>query len=192
MKIILSIIYLDINIEPALGQKVVEITFKFSKGLKMKVDPDYMKWGIIVTGSGYSLMMVNASNWISINGFEPNPLPLTVVIECYVMGLQSVTNINYFDFVFFTLGKFQVFWQVTKYEWWKKNFQNFWRNYTNWMSGILHLFKPKLMLQENSKYNENHFHSEAFPEKIYGEQVFVVHVLGICMHLFSPLNLAEQ
>ena len=27
----------------AVGQKVVEITFKFSKGLKMKVDPDYMK-----------------------------------------------------------------------------------------------------------------------------------------------------
>ena len=48
------------------------------------------------------------------------------------------------------------------------------------------------MLQENSKYNENHFHSEVSPEKIYGEQVFVVHVLGICMHLFSPLNLAEQ
>ena len=60
------------------------------------------------------------------------------------------------------------------------------------MSGILNLFKPKLMLQENSKYNENHFHSEVLMEKIYGEQVFVVHVLGICMHLFSPLNLAEQ
>ena len=41
IKIIL--IYNDINIVLALGQKVVEITFKFSKGLKMKVDPDYMK-----------------------------------------------------------------------------------------------------------------------------------------------------
>ena len=43
IKIILSIIYPDINIVLAVGQKVVEITFKFSKGLKMKVDPDYMK-----------------------------------------------------------------------------------------------------------------------------------------------------